>query len=91
MSWPNLFAPQTDLINSGVHLCVFRLGADPDHLAAAAVLRLQGELAKDGREPMAAPKKSHDKLLSAKANSKKSSQSINGKGYNFSYKIFSLI
>ncbi|XP_058226565.1 chaperone protein ClpD, chloroplastic-like isoform X2 [Rhododendron vialii] len=56
-----------------------RLGADPDHLAAVAVLRLQGELAKDGREPMAAPKKSHDKLLSAKANSKKSSQSINGK------------
>lgn len=31
---------------------VYRLGANVNHLAAMAVTRLQGELAKDGREPL---------------------------------------
>lgn len=31
---------------------VYRLGANVNHLAAVAVTRLQGELAKDGREPL---------------------------------------
>ncbi|XP_028115408.1 chaperone protein ClpD, chloroplastic-like isoform X2 [Camellia sinensis] len=43
-----------------------RLGANINHLAAVAVSRLQGELAKDGREPPARPKRAHDKLLPAK-------------------------
>ncbi|KAH7867371.1 hypothetical protein Vadar_032586 [Vaccinium darrowii] len=56
-----------------------RLGADPDHLAAVAVLRLQGELAKDGREPVAAPKESHGKSLPAKANVMRPSEYTRGK------------
>lgn len=44
-----------------------RLGADVNQLAAAAVTRLQGELAKDGREPSVSSKKMHDKSSSGNA------------------------
>lgn len=44
-----------------------RLGANMDRLAAVAVIRLQGELAKDGREPPAAPKRIPEKLSSQKS------------------------
>ncbi|CAH9112865.1 unnamed protein product [Cuscuta epithymum] len=43
-----------------------RLGANANHLAAVAVSRLQGELAKDGREPIASLKRLRDKPLSGK-------------------------
>nr|GMD38790.1 chaperone protein ClpD, chloroplastic isoform X2 [Ipomoea batatas] len=42
-----------------------RLGANANHLAAVAVSRLQGELAKDGREPPAL-KRSRDKSFTGK-------------------------
>ncbi|KAL6957451.1 hypothetical protein U1Q18_046448 [Sarracenia purpurea var. burkii] len=51
-----------------------RLGANVNHLAAEAVSRLQGELAKDGREPPAAPKRSHEKLFPAKTAVARSSE-----------------
>ncbi|XWS51537.1 hypothetical protein CRYUN_Cryun12cG0184600 [Craigia yunnanensis] len=44
-----------------------RLGANVNHLAAAAVTRLQGELAKDGREPSVTSKKMREKSLSGNA------------------------
>ncbi|KAK9278536.1 hypothetical protein L1049_028105 [Liquidambar formosana] len=44
-----------------------RLGANVNHLAAVAVSRLQGELAKDGREPSAPSKRMREKSLPGKA------------------------
>ncbi|KAK8586560.1 hypothetical protein V6N13_010149 [Hibiscus sabdariffa] len=44
-----------------------RLGANINHLAAAAVARLQGELIKDGREPSLSSKKMREKSLSSNA------------------------
>ncbi|KAL6996791.1 hypothetical protein U1Q18_006919 [Sarracenia purpurea var. burkii] len=53
--------------DGGADRVLKRLGADLNHLAAVAVLQLQGELAKDGREPIAAPKQTRGKLFPAKA------------------------
>lgn len=44
-----------------------RLGANVNNLAAVAISRLQGEMAKDGREPPTALKRSHENSLSQKA------------------------
>ncbi|XP_068661191.1 chaperone protein ClpD, chloroplastic-like isoform X2 [Aristolochia californica] len=49
-----------------------RLGVNMDHLATVAVSRLQGELAKDGREPPATSDKTREKSLMGKAVSAKS-------------------
>ncbi|KDP22504.1 hypothetical protein JCGZ_26335 [Jatropha curcas] len=50
-----------------------RLGANVDLLAAAAVARLQGELAKDGREPSVEAKGGREKFFSKKAAALRSS------------------
>ncbi|KAJ7957139.1 chaperone protein ClpD, chloroplastic-like [Quillaja saponaria] len=50
-----------------------RLGANANQLAAVAVSRLQGELAKDGREPFMASKGMHEKSNSRKATATRSS------------------
>ncbi|KAA8542032.1 hypothetical protein F0562_023184 [Nyssa sinensis] len=44
-----------------------RLGANVNHLAAVAISRLQGELAKDGREPPAVLKHKREKSFTGKA------------------------
>ncbi|ERN06429.1 chaperone protein ClpD, chloroplastic isoform X1 [Amborella trichopoda] len=44
-----------------------RLGVDPDHLASIAVTRLQGELAKDGREPSISSNKPREKSTPGKS------------------------
>ncbi|KAF2311645.1 hypothetical protein GH714_025527 [Hevea brasiliensis] len=51
-----------------------RLGANVDHLAAVAVTRLQGELAKDGRELSVESKGSREKSFSKKAAALRSSE-----------------
>ncbi|XVF11332.1 hypothetical protein REPUB_Repub08aG0018200 [Reevesia pubescens] len=56
-----------------------RLGANVNHLAAAAVTRLQGELAKDGREPSVSSKKMHEKSLSGNAAVSRSPDKARGK------------
>ncbi|KAJ8634450.1 hypothetical protein MRB53_027786 [Persea americana] len=56
-----------------------RLGVNIDHLATVAVSRLQGELAKDGREPPAVSKKTHEKSSIGKATVAKSSDKQKGK------------
>ncbi|URE44964.1 hypothetical protein MUK42_14952 [Musa troglodytarum] len=48
------------------------LGADPSHLALVALSRLQGELAKDGREPLASSGKIQKKSPAGKPASLKS-------------------
>ena len=52
-----------------INFCIenLRLGANVNHLADAAVTRLQGELAKDGREPSVSSKKMRGKSLSGDA------------------------
>uniref|UniRef100_A0A2P2MXJ6 Clp R domain-containing protein n=1 Tax=Rhizophora mucronata TaxID=61149 RepID=A0A2P2MXJ6_RHIMU len=50
-----------------------RLGANVDHLATLAMSRLQGELAKDGREPHVGDKGAHGKPFSRKSASLRSS------------------
>ncbi|CAI0417328.1 unnamed protein product [Linum tenue] len=49
-----------------------RLGANATHLAAVAVTKLQGELAKDGREEPSVSKGTREKPLSSKAIAEKS-------------------
>ncbi|OMO52318.1 Chaperonin ClpA/B [Corchorus olitorius] len=56
-----------------------RLGANVNHLAAAAVTRLQGELAKDGREPSVASKKMSEKSNSGNAAALRSPDKARGK------------
>ncbi|XP_017973636.1 PREDICTED: chaperone protein ClpD, chloroplastic [Theobroma cacao] len=56
-----------------------RLGADLNHLADAAVTRLQGELAKDGREPSVPSKKMREKSLSGNATVLRSPDKARGK------------
>ncbi|PSS07593.1 Chaperone protein like [Actinidia chinensis var. chinensis] len=56
-----------------------RLGADLNRLASVAVSRLLGELAKDGREPLAAPKHTHKKTFPAKATGIKSTEKTKDK------------
>ncbi|XP_028058372.1 LOW QUALITY PROTEIN: chaperone protein ClpD, chloroplastic-like [Camellia sinensis] len=51
-----------------------RLGANVDHLATVAVSRLQGEVAKDGRELPAAPKGTRDKSFPSKSTAIRSSE-----------------
>ena len=59
----------------------FRLGANVNHLAAVAVSRLQGELAKDGSEPAATFKGMQGKSFSGKAAIVKSSGKKKGKNF----------
>ncbi|XP_022736942.1 chaperone protein ClpD, chloroplastic-like [Durio zibethinus] len=56
-----------------------RLGANVNHLADAAFTRLEGELAKDGREPSMSSKKMCEKSLSGNAAVLKSSDKARGK------------
>ncbi|OMO94797.1 Chaperonin ClpA/B, partial [Corchorus capsularis] len=56
-----------------------RLGANVNHLAAAAVTRLQGELAKDGREPSVSSKKMSEKSNSGNAAALRSPDKARGK------------
>ncbi|XVF54819.1 hypothetical protein PTKIN_Ptkin05aG0212400 [Pterospermum kingtungense] len=56
-----------------------RLGVNVNQLAAAAVTRLQGELAKDGREPSVSSKKMPDKSLSGNAAVLRSPDKARGK------------
>ncbi|CAN1138526.1 Chaperone protein ClpD, chloroplastic [Linum perenne] len=51
-----------------------RLGANANHLAAIAVTKLQGELAKDGREEPSLSKGTSEKVLSKKAAAFRSSE-----------------
>lgn len=53
----------------------FRLGADANELAAIAISRLQGELAKDGREP----KRQREKSFSGKITIDRSAERSGGK------------
>ncbi|TYJ20501.1 hypothetical protein E1A91_A09G269500v1 [Gossypium mustelinum] len=55
-----------------------RLGANVNHLATAAVARLQGELAKDGREPPVLSKKMPEKSLSRNASGTRSPDKTKG-------------
>ncbi|KZV22620.1 chaperone protein ClpD, chloroplastic [Dorcoceras hygrometricum] len=53
----------------------FRLGANANHLAAVAVSRLQGELAKDGREPAtSAFKRSRENVVPEKVTQARSAE-----------------
>lgn len=63
---------------------IFRLGASGDHLAAIAVTKLQGELAKDGREPSVESKGAREKSRSKKAAALKSSERTRGKKSTYS-------
>ncbi|PPR92051.1 hypothetical protein GOBAR_AA28627 [Gossypium barbadense] len=56
-----------------------RLGANINHLAAEAVTRLQGELAKDGREPSLSSKKMSEKSSSGNAAVLRSPDKTKGK------------
>lgn len=56
----------------------FRLGADANQLAAVAISRLQGELAKDGREP----KRLRDKSFSGKITIDRSAERSRGKPFS---------
>ncbi|KAH7516882.1 hypothetical protein ACOSP7_000230 [Xanthoceras sorbifolium] len=56
-----------------------RLGANVNSLAAVAISRLQGELAKEGREPSLASKGMREISLSGKAAAIKSSEKTRGK------------
>ncbi|KAK8287358.1 hypothetical protein V6Z12_D07G053300 [Gossypium hirsutum] len=56
-----------------------RLGANINHLAAEAVIRLQGELAKDGREPSLSSKKMSEKSSSGNAAVLRSPDKTKGK------------
>ncbi|KAL7162033.1 hypothetical protein ACSBR2_042496 [Camellia fascicularis] len=51
-----------------------RLGANVNHLATVAVSRLQGEVATDGRELPAAPKRTRDKSFPSKSTAIRSSE-----------------
>ncbi|XP_039018043.1 chaperone protein ClpD, chloroplastic-like isoform X2 [Hibiscus syriacus] len=58
-----------------------RLGANINHLAAAAVTRLQGELIKDGREPSLPSKKTSEKSLSGYPGPLRSPDKPKGKSF----------
>lgn len=53
-----------------------RLGVNIDHLASVAVSRLQGELAKDGREPPAVSNKIREKSTVGKASNKTKEKNV---------------
>lgn len=59
------------------------MGANANHLAAVAVSRLQGELAKDGSEPSAAFGGMQGKSFSGKAAIVKYSEKRKGKKFYF--------
>ena len=52
-------------------------------MADVAISRLQGKLAKDGRELTASPKQTSGKLFSTKANVVRSSKKTKGEKINF--------
>lgn len=66
---------------TGIDQYDFRLGADVNYLAAVAVSRLQGELAKDGSQLSAAFKGMQGKSFPAKAAIVKSSEKKKGKNF----------
>lgn len=68
----------------GSDYCDFRLGANVNNLATVAVSRLQGELAKDGRELPAASKKLREKSFPGKVTIDRSSEKAKGKSAIFS-------
>lgn len=63
----------------GISNCNFRLGVNANDLATVAVSRLQGELAKDGRDPPTSSKRMRDKLVPGKVTIDRSSEKAIGK------------
>lgn len=57
----------------------FRLGVNANDLATVAVSRLQGELAKDGRDPPTSSKRMREKSVPGKVTIDRSSEKAKGK------------